>query len=476
MLLWNSGTTWWIWNSTAAGAVGAIIANSLLMCLPLLGYYACRKQYGKTAAFISFPAFWMAFEYIHLNWQLSWPWLTLGNVFATKTAWVQWYEYTGVQGGSLWVLLANLAVYNVVTANKFKYKIYLFVWAAVIIGFPFYWSVVAADNYTKSNSVGASNTNNIVIVQPNIDPYSEKFDVSSTYGQIEKLVRLSEQELDSNTRMVLWPETAMPVAEWQDRIQHNNYYSPVFNFVQRHPDITLQTGIETYKNYGSVKATGTARRIEDRQIFFDAFNAATTIKANESLQFYNKSKLVPGVETLPAFLYWLAAIFEKFGGTTGGYGYDAEASVFKITGSPYISAPIICYESIYGEYVTTYVKKGANIITIMTNDGWWANTPGHKQHLAYARLRAIETRRWIARSANTGISAVIDANGNVVKSKPWDVASTLKFAIPPAVTTTFYVEHGDYLFQIAVYLSIILIIYHIYMFYVARLRRRHQLK
>ena len=104
MLIWNAGTTWWIWNSTAAGAIGAIIANSFLMGLPLWGFHIFRKKYGDKAGLLSFITFWLSFEYIHLNWQLSWPWLTLGNVFAKKTCWIQWYEITGTCGGSLWVL------------------------------------------------------------------------------------------------------------------------------------------------------------------------------------------------------------------------------------------------------------------------------------------------------------------------------------------------------------------------------------
>jgi apolipoprotein N-acyltransferase len=108
MLIWNAGTTWWIWNSTDIGSIAAIIANSLLMCLPWWGYYGIHKKAGKTISYLSLIAYWMLFEYIHLNWQLSWPWLSLGNVFASHPEWIQWYEYTGISGGTLWVLLTNI--------------------------------------------------------------------------------------------------------------------------------------------------------------------------------------------------------------------------------------------------------------------------------------------------------------------------------------------------------------------------------
>ena len=95
----------------------------------------------------------------------------------------------------------------------------------------------------------------------------------------------------------------------------------------------------------------------------------------------------------------------------------------------------------------------------MTNDGWWGNTPGHKQHLQYARLRAIETRKWIARSANTGISAVIDPTGTIIERQPWNKMSTIKYNIPIVTGSTAYVKWGDYLYKLAVTLSILLILW-----------------
>jgi apolipoprotein N-acyltransferase len=235
-------------------------------------------------------------------------------------------------------------------------------------------------------------------------------------------------------------------------------YKPVFDFVKRHPNITLLTGIETHKILGNEKSTPYARK-SPQGFYYESYNAAVSIKVNEPLQFYIKSKLVPGVETLPTFLNILAPIFEKFGGTTGGYAKDTASKVFSNTGNPFITSPVICYESIYGEYVASYVQKGANIIIIITNDGWWGNTPGHKQHLAIAKLRAIETRRWVARSANTGISAVIDEYGNFVVTKPWDTADFIKYNIPVKTNQTFYVKHGDYLYKMAAVLGLLLMIW-----------------
>ncbi len=300
----------------------------------------------------------------------------------------------------------------------------------------------------------------VIIIQPNVDPYG-KFDAGSVSTQVQQLITLSESQLDSNTRLVIWPETALSAEDvFQDRLLSYPAYQPVFNFVKKHPNITLLSGIEIWKNYGREKTTNSAMLGGDNN-YYDNFNAAVALKSGVAPEFYYKSKLVPGVETLPDFLRWMAPVFEKFGGTTGGYGSQKQSSVLKQTNQPYIVAPIICYESIYGEYISTYVQKGANLLTIITNDGWWGNTPGHKQHLHYARLRAIETRRWVARSANTGISAVIDEYGNIMATQPWDKAAVIKYNIPALQGETVYVKYGDILSKIAVTLACVLVLWNL---------------
>ena len=459
MIIWNIGTTWWIWNATDAGAIGAIIANSLLMTLPWWGYRVFNRRYGRGVALVSLVVFWMSFEYIHLNWQLSWPWLTLGNAFAMHPDWVQWYEYTGTSGGTLWILLINIVLFRLAEGTiRGRYRIKYIAAAAIIAALPF---IISLFILNKTQATNAGTKQNVIIVQPNIDPY-EKFTSGSLGEQLDILISLSEKKLDTNTVLVVWPETALSASVEENDVQNSPLFKPVFDFANRHPHITLLTGIETFKVYGDQKATSTARFDESSGIYYDDLNAAVSIKSGDPLLFYTKSKLVPGVETLPSFLGWMGAIFEQFGGTAGGYGHSDSSSVFREPQEPFITAPIICYESIYGEYVSTYVKKGANLLTIITNDGWWKNTPGHKQHLHYASLRAIETRRYIARSANTGISAVIDDKGHILQTKGWGEAAFIKAEIPALTGITFFVEWGDILSKMALAGCGLLIAWHIF--------------
>lgn len=450
ILIWNVGTTYWMWNSTDVGSVAAIITNSLLMCVPWLLYFTAAQK-NKNIGYFTLIAAWLTFEYIHLNWQISWPWLTLGNGFAMHTSTIQWYEYTGVAGGSFWILLMNILVHKLVVAKKekqpFKKNIVQMVACFMV---PVVCSNLILSYQKTLNSAetsSPSSVQNVLIVQPNIDPY-QKFELSDASSQIAELISATESNMDSSTTLVLWPETAMSVADWQDNITSNPYYQTIFEFSKRHPKLSILSGIETYKKYGASKETPTAKKSSDGSFYYDAFNAAVYIHNGTPLAFYNKSKLVPGVETLPTFLNFLGPVLEQFGGSTGGYGKSEEAAVFTNNGCQYISAPIICYESIYGAYVGTYKQKSANLLAIITNDGWWGNTSGHKQHLQYAALRAIETRTWVARSANTGISAVIDPLGTIVAQKGWDERAVIKYPIPTKATLTFYAKYGDWLYQI----------------------------
>ncbi|MEI6947825.1 apolipoprotein N-acyltransferase [Paraflavisolibacter sp. H34] len=452
MLLWNVLTTWWVGNATAVGAGLAILLNSLLMCLPWLLMHRVKRTLGRTAGYVSLIAFWISFEYIHHNWELSWPWLTLGNAFALQTGWIQWYEATGTTGGTLWVLLSNVLFYGLLTEYLKRGRSGRYFGGLALLLLLLIVPILVSKNLLKRESqkiaVAARNaTKNVVVVQPNIDPYNEKFAEGTVEAQVQNLINLSEKQVDNQTALLVWPETAVPAAVWEGELEQNPYFQPVFAFLSAHPQLSLLTGIASFKSYGTDKAaaTPTSRFHKTEHFYYDEFNAATLLAAQYPIAYYHKAKLVPGVETLPSFLLWLNVIFEKFGGASGALGSDKERAVFADKQHYYLAAPIICYESIYSNYITGFVRKGANILTIITNDGWWGNTQGYRQHMNYGRLRAIETRRWVARSANTGISCFIDPAGTVYQPQPWDTPASIKMNIEPIEHQTFFVRHGDYL-------------------------------
>ncbi|WMJ72430.1 apolipoprotein N-acyltransferase [Cytophagaceae bacterium ABcell3] len=454
LIIWNVLTTWWIWNATSVGSLFAMAANALLMSIPMIGFHHTRKRLGILVGYLSLPIYWLAFEYIHLNWDLSWPWLTLGNAFASTPSLVQWYEFSGALGGSLWILMSNVLVLVLLLGLHKVYKKQLVVATVAWIVLPIALSVFM---YVSYEDVGKPAE--VVVVQPNIDPYEEKFSGSPRFipykEQLARMLALTDSLTTDKTHFVLWPETALPSGYDEEEILSYATIDKLMDKVAAFPNLSLITGMDSHVRY-SEAATPTVRYVEGFG-YYDSYNTAMHINGRgDNPEFYHKSKLVPGVETIPAFLGRFAI---DLGGTMGSLGVQEERSVFfGATGKG--AAPVICYESIFGDFVGDYVRNGAGFIAIITNDAWWGNTPGHKQHMQYASLRAIETRKGIARSANTGISGFINQRGDIVSASEYDVMAVMKGEVLVNDVVTFYTLYGDFIGQWAVYLSAMLVIYY----------------
>ncbi|MBQ8839360.1 MAG: apolipoprotein N-acyltransferase, partial [Bacteroidales bacterium] len=176
-------------------------------------------------------------------------------------------------------------------------------------------------------------------------------------------------------------------------------------------------------------------------------------------EIFHKSRLVVAVEMTP-----YPAIFCKIDDLLGGVmgrcvGQDG-ISLLHVRNTAGEEIPIgcaVCYESIYGEYYTDYIRKGAEAMTVITNDAWWGNTPGYRQHLSYASLRAIETRRAIARCANTGISAIISPSGKILQPSGWWEPAVIKGYLPLRDDMTFFVTHGDITGRVCTFVFILLL-------------------
>lgn len=463
LFIWNVSATWWIWNASAPGAAGAILANSLLMTIPWLGFYSTKKRFGNKIGYSSLIIYWLAFEYIHLqDWGLSWPWLTTGNSFATHTEWIQWYSFTGSSGGSLWVMGINILLFQSISSmqsEKYNVKWKKIFLSLGIIILPMLFSLVMSIHMAVPPPM-----ENIVIVQPNIDPY-EKIATGNFDAQLHKLISLSEQQIDSNTQLVIWPETALYMDNGieENKMKENYFLKPLWAFLQKHPNIELFSGVESYHVFDN-KTSINARPIQGTNFYYESYNGSVLLDSSGPLQFYHKSMLVPGVETMPWFLHFLDRWFEKFGGTTAGYTKQNERTVITDNKNVYKIAPAICYESIYGEFMSNYFRKGANVTAIITNDGWWGNTPGYQQHMNYARLRAIESGHWVVRSANTGISCVINEYGNVMEEQPWNKAAAIKYQVPHKISSTVFIRAGDLISKTALLLTALLLIWTLYDF------------
>lgn len=459
LVTWNLLCTYWIKNASVFGAIAAaVIVNGLLMPLPLMLYQWLTQKINPRFHIWCFVAPWLLFEFFHLNWELAWPWLILGNAFANNLSWVQWYEYTGVLGGSFWILTVNYLIYRLlVQLNEFTVKEKLTQTSIIMLSvcLPFLLSYVVWRNYLLHDAANTKQVQ-VVIVQPNHDPYHEKFEQPPNL-LVNEMLQLSMQQVDSETQYLILPETALTdgIVE-NDNGNTSQSIQQLKTLLEKLPRLNIISGADSYLFYQD-KASATARYSKRGKQWYDVFNTALQLNHGDSLQFYHKSKLVPGVERMPypQVFGFLEDFAIELGGTSGSLGAQDEAGVF--TGLNTV-APVICYESIFGNYVADYVRKGAEFICIITNDGWWGNTEGYMQHCAYASLRAIETRRAIARSANTGISCFIDATGQRSQDTDWWEPAVIKGKIKPDSILTFYVRFGDYIGWLALLATMALLI------------------
>jgi len=437
----------------------AIVFNALFMTLAFFAYHVVRRTVLKSRGGLYILIFfWITFEFLHLDWDLSWSWLNLGNGFANYPELIQWYEYTGVFGGDLWILLINILVYKLLLRAFGKYRsrksVYIYGSSIVLLLLiPIASSLIVYYTYKEKEQ-----PYECVVVQPNIDPYNEKFGGMTIQQQLDKIFNLAKQKINKNTDFLVCPETAIPEYINENEINEYESIDSLKSLIKKYPKLKIVIGISSFKIYkDGEKLSRTARYATNQHYYYDVCNTALYLDSMMIPQLYHKSKLVPGVEMMPfpKLLKPLEDFAIDLGGMTGSNCTQDERSVFGAKNSPVKVAPVICYESIYGDFMSGYIRNGANLIFIITNDGWWNNTAGHRQHMQYARLRAVEFRRSIARSANTGISAFINQRGDVFQPTTYWTPNVIEMKINGNNKITLYAQFGDYIGRIAMYLTVI---------------------
>ena len=463
-LLWQAATVWWVWNATPIGPVASAIVGSFWNLIPLMVYHYASKRAPRALAYTLFVALWIATEHIYNSAEvMTFPWLLLGHGFSNATWAVQWYEYTGLFGGTLWVLSSNVAIYETLRTRTKVAKVR----AALIALVPMLISIAIYFCYTPSGREAI-----ISVVQPNVPCYEAEREARGTRNNVETVKGLLS-EVPATASFALLPESALSYIDGIGSIdeQYVAMYGPVFEamFGENMGSTKLITGASTIKNYGKSPATETAREYRGGN-YYDYFNSALLVDAEgEVEQIYHKGRLVIGVEAVP-----MRRLFKPFevdlGGISGQLGWGTEHLVFENEGVKI--GPSICYEGIYGDYFAGFARRGAEVMALISNDGWWGNTPGHRRLFDFARLRAIETRRSIARSANTGISGFISPRGDVVgKRLEWDERGVLTANVELRDSLTVYTRYGDWIARIASYVAILALMY-----YVAyRVRRRNHI-
>ena len=469
-LIWNIVTTGWLYGSKNPDGTHSLFAvavpvilNSLFYSFIFQLYHWYKNAQGTYWGLTFFVAIWMCFEKFHLSWELTWPWLNLGNVFADYPKIIQWYDTLGATGGSFWILLINVyAFYTLRIWEAGRKRKSLIINSSVLvigIAVPMMISLVKYNNFDEK-PIGSVN---VLMLQPELDPYTEKYSKDSL-TILNDLLTLAETNSKGQIDCYIGPETSIPgfgsISE--NGFEQSMLLNTVKGFLSRHPKSVFATGISSHRFYTDENEKSETAYQTSEGMYVDSYNSAVQIIPNQKVEVYHKGKLVPGVEIFPyinVLKPLLGDAMLNLGGTTASLGVDKKRTAFGNPYNPGKLAPIICYESIYGEFVTDYVKEGANFLAIMTNDSWWGVTQGHQQLMAYARLRAIETRREIARAANSGISAHINARGDVLADTLYGDKTTLFAKVNLYEGLTFYTRAGDLLSRISVFVLGFLVFY-----------------
>lgn len=472
--LWNMLTIWWIWYATPVGPFAATLASTFLNTAAFMAFHTVSKRAPKPLAYTTLVAAWIATEYWYTTGDFSWPWLILGNGFSHDVWAVQWYEWTGVFGGSLWVLAVNILLFEALQRRRERGP---GIAALALLLLPLTVSgVLAAREARDAEASQARNGSvTVTILQPNVDCY-DKFH-GDDQAQRLNILDLLEQ-VPAETQVILLPETAVPDHYWEPALSDHPFTDTPSDFWQQlaeklrleHPGAMLVTGANTLRRYEAGAATPTARTNPYDGSRYDIFNTAAGIDSACRPQLHHKGRLVIGVENTPTWIFdALEFLVIDLGGTLGQIGRGTSGTVFEHGEIKF--GPSICYEGLYGDFFGDFVRRGAGFMALISNDGWWGDTPGYRHLFTISRLRAIEHRRAIARSANTGRSGFISPRGEVGETLGWNRRGVLTARVPLNDRITFYTRYGDYLGRIAEYVLLLCALY----FVAYRIKRRNYL-
>jgi apolipoprotein N-acyltransferase len=288
----------------------------------------------------------------------------------------------------------------------------------------------------------------VALIQPNIDPF-EKWGAGtlskweSFNRQFEKLLNETKALKKENVNLVVWPETAIPF--YLLLPQSEQYYQRLRKDIDS-LQIGIFTGIPHAEFVDEQNASVTADRIPNTNIYYETYNSAILIQPKVPIgPIYKKVILVPYAERVPhaeLFKFLIEPLKWSVGISSWGKGMDTVVFVFFQKDSMKFSG-MICYESVYPHFVREFSKRGAEFLTIITNDSWYGNTSGPYQHSAYASFRAVENRKWIIRCANGGISGFIDPTGRIHQQSTMYQSIVLIDNIIPNNKSTFYIKFGD---------------------------------
>ena len=469
-LAFNLATTWWVCKATVGGGLFASFYSALFMSAIFAVFRVARKRFSGIVPYIFLAAAWIAWERFNLTHaQLSWPWLILGNAFGRSVSLVQWYEITGALGGSLWVWLSNIAVFSLLVSLSdgrwwrwnTKARVAAIASTVLVTLGPSIASEIRFATYEERSDAG---TLDVVLAQSNFDPW-HKLHYTPQSEQNAQVIGLFEKHLHSRENsdsllLMLIPESFSSDI-WLNDPEAAPTWRSFSALVASQANANLIFGASTHEAFRRASAPSPLARQMKDGTWYQSYNTAFITDGAAYTDHRNKCKLVVGAESTP-YPKIFAPIDDMLGGLMGRCVPDRQARCFEIRGRGEDDRRLrtgvaICYESIYPELCKQYVDDGAQMLSVITNDGWWGDTPGYRQHFSYSRLRAIELRRDVARCANTGISGFINQRGDVVSQSGWWVPDVLESKVNLSSEKTFFATYGDIVGRVCTFVCLMLL-------------------
>ena len=427
-LLFWFGIIYWLIHVTLPGMI--ILAGYLALYFAVFGLLAkvfLARPDKSGVLFI--PSFWCFLEYLRSYLFSGFPWALLGYSQFLNLPVIQIADITGTWGVSFLVIMANVLIYRLINrSSTIRRPLYIFRFILVflvVIGYGIF-------KLASQGRVPASSEIKISAVQGNIPQYL-KWEPRARSFILRKYFALTEAALKSQPDLIIWPEAALPVVLQEEP----QYYKQVQDFIRAKNKPLL---------FGAVTSSA--------EYFYNS--ALLLSDQGELMQQYDKLHLVPFGEYIP--LRERLRFLEKvipIGDFTSGSRY----TIFNVNGLNF--AVLICFEDLFPELASKFSRNGADFLVNITNDAWFGESSSPYQHLAASVFRAVETRRYLVRAANTGVSGFIAPTGKIislVRGKnakaifvPGFKTETLSIV---KTDSTFYARLGDWFILVCfVYLA-----------------------
>jgi apolipoprotein N-acyltransferase len=339
--------------------------------------------------------------------------LTLGSGLSQFNIFIQIADIVGAVGISLIVIYINIFITKAIQAKTIFPKNFRI---NIALALGIFLLVIVYGAFRLSTFKIADNKVRVGLIQPNLDPWGkwsnmDLNDLTSIYFD------LSKQAVNQGAKVLFWPETALPV--YLRDGGYNYIIDSIYSFLNKN-NVSLISGMPDLIYYRpGDKMPEDVKYSKPGNYYYATYNAVLLFSSQtREIERYGKSKLVPFGERVP-FVDQLPFLrdFIKWSVGISDWNVGRDTTIFRV---PFLNRDtlkinsLVCYESIYPYYIERFINKGANLLSVVTNDSWYGNSSGPYQHKEMAVLRAIENRKSVVRAANGGISCIIDPLGRTL--------------------------------------------------------------